>query len=57
MSEKLWEKIQSNLDLYGYTTPELKSSFAQLKVLNPKDNKIELIDVIFDIIAKATEVK
>ncbi len=57
MSEKLWKKILSNLDLYGYTTPELKSSFAQLKVLNPKDNKIELIDVIFDIIAKATEIK
>lgn len=51
ISEKLWEKIHSNLDLYGYTTPELKSSFEKLKNLNPENNKNELLDVLFKIMS------
>lgn len=51
ISEKLWEKIHSNLDLYGYTTPELKSSFEKLKNLNPGNNKNELLDVLFKIMS------
>ena len=50
MSEKVWEKMQSNLDSYGYSTPDLKSYFEQLKNLNPENNKDELIEVIFKII-------
>jgi len=50
MSEKLWDKIHSDMDSYGYKTDNLKSCFEKLKTFSPKNNKDELIENIFELI-------
>lgn len=49
MAAKLWKTMYADLSFYNYNTSELKACFEKLKFLNPKDNKDELIEVIFTI--------
>lgn len=56
MSEKLWKRINTDLNSYGYDTADLKELFVKLRDLNPRDNKSSLIETVCNIITSKMKV-